>query len=186
MVVENRAGAGGVIAMMAVAAAAPDGYVLQLGGLGHNVIPPVTRTGMPIDIPKTIIPIMQAAEFLNVLVVGGNHPARTLQEFIDYQKKSGKTLLYGSNGVGSSSHLTSELFGLRTGLKVQHVPYKAASDALVGAANGDLDLLFMNMPPTLPMIQAGRLRPWPSPAAIARSSFRTCRPCRRRVWPIST
>src|SRR5690606_37112311 len=141
----------------AVAASPPDGYVLQLGGLGHNVIPAVTRTGMPLDIPKRIMPIMQAAEFLNVLVVPSSHPANSLQEFIAYQKKSDKPLLYGSNGVGSSSHMTSELFGLRAGLKVQHVPYRAASDALAGAAMGDLDLLFMNMPPSLPIIQSGRL-----------------------------
>jgi len=167
VVVENRAGAGGVICMLAVAASPPDGYVLQLGGLGHNVIPPVTRTGMPIDIPKRIIPIAQAAEFLNVLVVGSQHPANSLQEYIAYQKKTGKTLLYGSNGVGSSSHMTSELFGLRTGMKVQHVPYKGASEALVGVANGDLDLLFMNLPPTLPMIQSGRLK-----ALAVTSSYR--------------
>lgn len=159
VVVENKAGAGGVICMQAVAARAPDGYTLQLGGLGHNVIPAVTRADMPLDVSTSLMPIAQAAEFLNVLLVGRDHPANTLQEFIDYQKKADKVLLYGSNGVGSSSHLTSELFGQRTGLKVQHVPYKAASDALVGVSQGDLDLLFMNLPPSLPMIQSGRLKP---------------------------
>lgn len=158
VVVENKPGAGGIICMLAVAASAPDGYTLQLGGLGHNVIPPVTRSGIPIDIPKAIVPIAQAAEFLNVFLVRANHPANSLQEFIEYQKKQGKPILYGSNGVGSSSHLTSELFGLRTGFKMEHVPYKAASDALIGTANGDLDAIFMNMPPSLPIIQSGRLK----------------------------
>lgn len=170
VVVENKPGAGGVICMLAVAASAPNGYTLQTGGLGHNVIPPVTRTGIPVDLTKAIMPIAQAAEFLNVLVVSANHPARTLQEFIEYQKekvKSGKTILYGSNGVGSSSHLTSELFGIRTNLKLEHVPYKAASEALIGIANGDLDLLFMNMPPSLPIIKSGRLR-----ALAVTSSYR--------------
>src|SRR5690606_11193174 len=145
-------------------------YTLQTGGLGHNVIPPVTRTGIPVDLTKAIIPIAQAAEFLNVLVVSANHPARSLQEFIEYQEekvKSGKTILYGSNGVGSSSHLTSELFGIRTNLKLEHVPYKGASEALIGTANGDLDLLFMNMPPSLPIIESGRLR-----ALAVTSSYR--------------
>ncbi|MBB5215525.1 Bug family tripartite tricarboxylate transporter substrate binding protein [Parapusillimonas granuli] len=170
VVVENKPGAGGIICMLAVAAAAPDGYTLQTGGLGHNVIPPVTRTGIPVDLTKALIPIAQPAEFLNVLVVRSDHPARNLQEFIDYQKKKsqgGKSILYGSNGVGSSSHLASELFGIRTDLKVEHVPYKGASEALIGTANGDLDLLFMNMPPTLPMIQSGRLR-----ALAVTSSYR--------------
>jgi len=159
VVVENKPGAGGVICMIDVARAAPDGYTLQLGGLGHNVIPHVTRSGLPIDIPNQIMCIAQAAEFLNVLVVPKNHPANSLQEFIDYQKGRKEAVLYGSNGVGSSSHMTSELFGMRTGLKLDHVPYKAASDALIGTANGDLDLLFMNMPPALPIIQSGMLKP---------------------------
>ena len=170
VIVENKPGAGGVICMLEVAASEPDGYTLQTGGLGHNVIPPVTRTGIPVDLIKAIMPIAQAAEFPNVLVVSANHPARTLQEFIELQQekvKSGKNILYGSNGVGSSSHLTSELFGIRTNLLLEHVPYKAASDALIGTANGDLDLLFMNMPPSLPIIKSGRLR-----ALAVTSSYR--------------
>ncbi|AEC20150.1 putative secreted protein [Pusillimonas sp. T7-7] len=170
VVVANKPGAGGVICMLEVAASKADGYTLQTGGLGHNVIPPLTRTGIPVDLTKAIMPIAQAAEFLNVLVVSADHPAQTLQEFIEYLKekvKSGKTILYGSNGVGSSSHMTSELFGIRTNLKLEHVPYKAAADALIGTANGDLDLLFMNMPPSLPIIESGRLR-----ALAVTSSYR--------------
>ncbi|MGV3652795.1 MAG: Bug family tripartite tricarboxylate transporter substrate binding protein [Noviherbaspirillum sp.] len=159
VIVENKPGAGGVICMTTVAAAPPDGYTLQTGGLGHNVIPAVVQTGLPIDIPKTIMPIAQAAEFLNVLVVGANHPANSLQELIQMLKSNPKVPLYGSNGMGSSSHMTSELFAMRTGIRLQHVPYKGAGEALIGTANGDLDLLFMNMPPSLPMIQSGKLKP---------------------------
>ena len=82
-----------------------------------------------------------------------------LQDLIQILKSKSQPPLYGSNGMGSSSHMTSELFSQRTGIKIQHVPYKAASEALVGTANGDLDLLFMNMPPSLPMIQSGKVRP---------------------------
>jgi tripartite-type tricarboxylate transporter receptor subunit TctC len=158
VVVENKPGAGGVICMSTVAASIPNGYTLQTGGLGHNVIPAVVQTGLPIDIPKAIIPIAQAAEFINVLVVGINHPANSLQDLIQMLKSNAKSPLYGSNGMGSSSHMTSELFAIRTGIKLQHVPYKAASEALVGVSNGDLDLLFMNMPPSLPMIQSGKVK----------------------------
>lgn len=159
VVVDNKPGAGGVLCMTAVAAAAPDGYTLQTGGLGHNVIPAVTWSGLPLDIPKAIMPIAQMAEFLNVLVVRADHPANSLQDLIRYQKEASRTLLYGSNGVGSSSHMTSELYAIRTGIQVEHVPYKGAADALIGTANGDLDFLFMNMPPTLPVIRTGRLKP---------------------------
>src|SRR5690606_25284798 len=102
VIVENKPGAGGVICMTAVAGAASDGYTLQTGGLGHNVIPAVVQTGLPIDIPKTIMPIAQAAEFLNVLVVGANHPANSLQDLIRMLKANPKAPLYGSNGMGSS------------------------------------------------------------------------------------
>ncbi|MDB5824878.1 MAG: putative secreted protein [Herminiimonas sp.] len=167
VVVENKAGAGGIVCMTVVAAAAPDGYTLQTGGLGHNVIPPVITTGLPIDFAKALMPIAQAAEFLNLLVVRADHPANSVPQLIEYLKSRSKARLYGSNGVGSSAHLTSELFGIKAGLKLEHVPYKAASEALIGTANGDLDLLFMNMPPTLPMIQTGRLK-----ALAVTSSYR--------------
>ena len=167
-IVENKPGAGGVLCMITVSEAEPDGYTLQLGGLGHNVIPPVTRSGLPIDIPKTIIPIAQAAEFINILAVPKDHPADTLQEFIDYQKEQNQLSLYGSNGVGSSSHLTSELYALQTGQEVEHVPYTASSDALLGVANGDLDFIFMNLPPTLSLIQSGKLK-----ALAVTSSYRS-------------
>lgn len=167
VLVENKPGAGGIIGMLMVAAAAPDGYTLQTGGLGHNVIPPVIRTGIPIDIPKAIMPIAQIAEFVNVLLVRANHPANSLDELLAYERSKAAKLNFGSNGIGSSSHMTGELFAIRTKLKLQHIPYKAASDALIGVVNGDLDLCFMNMPPALPMVQSGKLK-----ALAVTSSYR--------------
>jgi len=158
VVIENRAGAGGVIGMQAAAAAKPDGYTLTTGGLGHNVLPPATLRGLPIDIPTALLPIAQVAEFVNALVVRADHPANTVSELIEHLRASKRKPLYGSNGVGSSSQMTAELFAMRTGLKFDHVPYKGAADALVGTANGDLDLCFMNLPPTLPMVEGKRLK----------------------------
>lgn len=158
VVIENRAGAGGVIGMQAAAAAKPDGYTLTTGGLGHNVLPPATLRGLPIDIPTALLPIAQVAEFVNALVVRADHPANTVSELIAHLRASKRKPLYGSNGVGSSSQMTAELFAMRTGLKFDHVPYKGAADALVGTANGDLDLCFMNLPPTLPMVEGKRLK----------------------------
>jgi tripartite-type tricarboxylate transporter receptor subunit TctC len=156
--VENRAGAGGLIGMQAAAASAPDGYTLATGGLGNNVIPPVTMKGLPIDIPKVLIPVAQVGEFANVLVLRADHPARSVDELVRGFKSMKAAPLYGSNGTGTSSHLTSELFGLRTGVKVSHVPYKGSTDALVGVANGDLDFCFMNVPPSLPLVAAGKIK----------------------------
>jgi len=158
VVIDNRAGAGGVIGMQAAAAAVPDGYTLTTGGLGHNVLPPVTLKGLPIDIPKVLLPVAQVAEFVNVLVVRADHPANTVQELLAHLRASKSKALYGSNGVGSSSQMTAELFAMQGGVKLDHVPYKGASEALIGTANGDLELCFMNMPPTLAMVQAGKLK----------------------------
>lgn len=158
VIVENRPGAGGVIAMQAVAAAPPDGYTLQSGGLGNNVIPVVTIKGLPIDIPKALVPVAQVGEFSNVLVLRVNHPARNVQEFTASCKAASAPPTFGSNGTGTSAHLTGELFALRSGFKALHVPYKNSSDALIGVANGELDFCFMNLPPSLPLITAGRLK----------------------------
>lgn len=158
VVIENRAGAGGVIGMQAAAASKPDGYTLTTGGLGHNVLPPATLRGLPLDIPTALLPIAQVAEFVNALVVRVDHPANSVPELIQYLKTSKRKPLYGSNGIGSSSQMTAELFAMRTGLQFDHVPYKGASEALVGTANGDLDICFMNLPPTLPMVEGKRLK----------------------------
>jgi tripartite-type tricarboxylate transporter receptor subunit TctC len=158
VVIENRAGAGGVIGMQAAAASRPDGYTLTTGGLGHNVLPPATLRGLPLDIPTALLPIAQVAEFVNALVVRTDHPANSVPELVEYLRASKRKPLYGSNGVGSSSQMTAELFAMRTGLKFDHVPYKGAADALVGTANGDLDICFMNLPPTLAMVEGKRLK----------------------------
>lgn len=158
VVVENRAGAGGVIGMQAAASSKPDGYTLATGGLGNNVLPPVTLSGLPLDIPAALLPVAQVAEFVNALVVRMDHPANSVEELVAYLRSNKRRPLYGSNGVGSSSQMTAELFAMRTGLKFDHVPYKGATEALVGTSNGDLDLCFMNLPPTLPMIEGKHLK----------------------------
>ncbi len=157
-VVENRAGAGGVIGMQLAAQAKPDGYTLATGGLGNNVLPPVTLHGLPLDIPKALLPVAQVAEFVNALVIRADHPANSVSELIAYLKASPRKPLYGSNGIGTSSQMTAELFAIQAGLSVSHVPYKGASDALLGTATGDLDFCFMNLPPTLAMIETHKLK----------------------------
>lgn len=158
VVVENRAGAGGMIGMQVAASSKPDGYTLATGGLGNNVLPPVTLRGLPLDIPTALTPVAQVAEFVNALVVRVDHPANSVPELVEYLRSSKRKPLYGSNGVGSSSQMTAELFAMRVGLKFDHVPYKGATEALVGTSNGDLDLCFMNLPPTLPMVEGKHLK----------------------------
>lgn len=159
VVVENRPGASGLIGQQLVAAAAPDGYTFIMGGLGGNVLPPVTVRGLPLDVPKTFVPVAQIAEFVNVLVVAKESPLSNVQEFLAYAKsKPAGSLSYGSNGIGTSAHLTTEFFAQRTGLKMQHVPYKGSNELNIDVANGNLDFCFSNLPPVLPLIKKGNLK----------------------------
>jgi len=154
---ENKPGASGMIGKQYVARAKPDGYTLSAGGLGGNVIPAVTMKGLPLDVAKDFAPVAGIAGFANVLVVGPNSPANSAKELVEYARKKG-TVTAGTNGIGTSAHLTTELFALRTGIKFDHVPYKGGSEAQIGISNGDLDFGFANMTSAVPMIKAGKLK----------------------------
>jgi len=156
-VLENKPGASGMIGKQYVARAKPDGYTLSSSGLGGAVIPAVTMKGLPLDIIKSFAPVAGVAGFANVLVVGPNFPGSTVQDLVAYAKKKG-TVAAGTNGIGTSAHLTSELFALKTGIKFDHVPYKGGAEAQIGISNGDLDFGFANMTSAIPMIKAGKLK----------------------------
>ena len=158
VVVENRPGASGVIGQQVVAKAPPDGYVLSSGGLGGNVLPPLTVEGLPLDVLKALVPVALTSEFVNVLVVPRNHPANTVGDFIKSVKAQNKPLLFGANGIGSSAHLAGEFFGMRTGVKMEVVSYKGASEILVDVVNGGLQCTFANLPSVLPLMRDGRIK----------------------------
>jgi tripartite-type tricarboxylate transporter receptor subunit TctC len=158
VIVENKPGAGGVIGMQYVASARPDGYTLLTGGLGSNVLPPVTIEGLPLDIVKSLVPVAQVAEFVNVLVVRRDHPANSVAELVRSAKSGANPLLYATNGVGSSSHLTGEFFGMKTGVKVTPVPYKGSSELLVDVVSGNVEMTFGNLPAVFALVRDGRLK----------------------------
>lgn len=159
VIVENRPGAMGLIGQQRVAAANPDGYTLMLNGLGGNVLPPVTVRGLPLDIVKSFVPIAGVAEFVNVLVVGDKAPVKSVRELIDLIKRKGpEGLSYASTGVGSSSHLTSELFSQRVNEKLLHIPYQGGAELLVDVANGNVDFCFANLPSVLGLLKKGSVR----------------------------
>ena len=168
VVVENRPGASGVIGQQYVAGLPADGYTLITGGLGGNVIPPVTVRNLPLDVVKSFVPIAQVAEFVNVLVVASNYPANTVAELIARARHAQRPLSYGSNGLGSSVHLTSELFAMTAGIPLVHAPYKGSSEALIDTANGNLDFCFSNLPPLVPLLKSGKVK-----ALAVTSPYRT-------------
>lgn len=158
VVVENRPGASGVIGQQLVAKAPPDGYTLSSGGLGGNVLPPLTVDGLPLDVLKSLVPVALTAEFVNVLVVSRDHPANSVASFIKDVKARNKPLLFGANGIGSSAHLAGEFFGTRADVKMEVVSYKGAADILVDVVNGGLECTFANLPSVLPLLKNGRIK----------------------------
>jgi tripartite-type tricarboxylate transporter receptor subunit TctC len=158
MVVENKAGASGVIGLQYALTKKADGYTLIGGGLG-TILPIATMTNLPIDIAKSIVPIAQVADFANVIVVGQNSPYTSLQQLLEAARKStDRPFTCGANDRGSSPHLATELFMLRTDTKMTYVPYRGPNEIIVDLVNGGLELGISSLPSYVSMIRGGRLR----------------------------
>jgi tripartite-type tricarboxylate transporter receptor subunit TctC len=156
-VVENQAGAGGVIASQTVARAAPDGYTLMQGYVATHGTNPATRK-VPYDALKDFTPIGMIGATPNALVISTGVPAKTLAEFIDYVKKNPDKLNYGSAGPGSLTHLTMELLKQQAGLQMTHVPYKGIAPAFNDLLGGQTQAMFPGLAAAMPHLRSGRVR----------------------------
>jgi tripartite-type tricarboxylate transporter receptor subunit TctC len=157
VVVENRAGAGGVLGMDLVAKAG-DGHTLGVGFNGPIAFAPHMMRKMPYDPAKDLAPLVLATSQPNVLAVQTSNPANTVAEFVAWAQAQGSKLSYGSVGNGSSSHLTMELFKGVARFEAVHVPYAGSPPAATSLAAGDTQALFAVAPALLPLIQAGRVK----------------------------
>jgi tripartite-type tricarboxylate transporter receptor subunit TctC len=158
IVVDNKAGAGGMLGMDAVAKAAPDGYTLGIGFNGPIAFGPYMYKKMPYDPGKDLLPIVMTTSQPSVLAVQASNPANTVSEFVAWAKKQGDKLSYGSVGNGSSSHLSMELFKSMAGFEAVHVPYSGSPPAATSLAAGETQALFAVAPALLPLIQGGRVK----------------------------
>ncbi len=158
LVVENKAGAGGMLGMDVAAKAAPDGYTLAIGFNGPVAFAPFMYKKMPYDPGKDLAAIVLTTSQPNVLAVAASNPAKTLPEFVAWAKTQGGKLAYGSVGNGSSSHLTMELFKAQTGIDAVHVPYAGSPPAATSLAAGDTQMLFAVAPALLPLVSGGRIK----------------------------
>ncbi len=158
VVVENKAGAGGMLGMDVVAKAAPDGYTLGVGFNGPVAFGPHMYKKMPYDPAKELLPIVLTTSQPNVLAVQASNPANTLPEFVAWAKTQGGKLSYGSVGNGSSSHLTMELLKSVAGIDAVHIPYGGSPPAATSLAAGETQALFTVAPALLPLIQGGRIK----------------------------
>jgi tripartite-type tricarboxylate transporter receptor subunit TctC len=158
VVVENRPGAGGVVGSDYVAKSAPDGYTLIMGNAGSHGINAAVYSKLPYDIQHDFAPVSQVAVAPNVMVINPSVPASSVAEFIAYAKANPGKFSYASGGNGSSAHMSMELFKSMSGIDLQHVPYKGSSPALTDVVSGQVIAFIGNMPPTVPLIKAGKLR----------------------------
>ena len=158
IVVDNKAGAGGNIGADFVAKAPADGYTLVMGTVGTHSINGALYSKMPYDMVKDFVPVAHVASAPNLLVVTNELPVKTVAELIAYMKANPNKLSFGSPGIGSSVHVSGELFKSMTGTTMQHVPYKGRQFAIPDLVGGQIQLMFDNMPSALPMAKEGKIR----------------------------
>lgn len=156
-VVENKPGASGNIATEAAARSTPDGYTLLLGTVGTQAINPSVYKNIPYDTLKDFSPVTLIASVPNVLVVNPSNKAKTVAELVEQGK--GRPVTFASSGAGSSIHLSGELFKSMTQLDMTHIPYRGSAPAVTDLIGGQVEMIFDNLPTSLPFIQSGNLRP---------------------------
>jgi len=157
-IVENRAGAGGNLGAAAVAKAAPDGYTFLVGTVSTHAINPFLYSKLPYDTVKDFAPVSLIARLPNILVVHPSLPVNNVQELVAYLKANPDKLSYGSSGAGTSIHLAAELFKIRTGTTMTHVPFRSSGDIMNNLTGGHINLAFDNITLAWPQVKAGRLR----------------------------
>jgi tripartite-type tricarboxylate transporter receptor subunit TctC len=156
-IVDNRAGANGIVGSEMVARAAPDGYTLLFVSSPHSVNPSMYAK-LPYDTLRDFVPISMIASSPYILVVHPSLPVHNVKQLIALAKKQPDQVLYGSGGSGSSAHLSAELFNQMADVKLREVPFKGAGPALIGTLSGEVALVFGNALTVKPHIDSGRVR----------------------------
>ncbi|MEI6836501.1 MAG: tripartite tricarboxylate transporter substrate binding protein [Alcaligenaceae bacterium] len=158
VVLENKAGANGVIGANYVARATPDGYTLLFSHVGPITISPAVQKDMPYDAVRDFAPITQVVSAPTVLVVRPDLPIHNLKEFIEYARANPGKLSYGSVGTGSTTHLAGEILATMADVKMLHVPYKGAAPVMNDLLGGQINCTFLNIAALLPYIKSGQVR----------------------------
>jgi tripartite-type tricarboxylate transporter receptor subunit TctC len=158
VVVDNVPGAGGNIGADKVAKSAADGHTLVMATVGTHAINGALYAKMPYDMVKDFTPVAHVASAPNLLVVTNDLPVKSVAELISYMKANPNKLSFGSPGIGTSVHVSGELFKSMTGTSMQHVPYKGRQFAIPDLVGGQIQVMFDNMPSALPMAKEGKIR----------------------------
>jgi tripartite-type tricarboxylate transporter receptor subunit TctC len=168
VVVDNRSGASGNIALEVAAKAAPDGYTLLVGNVSTNAINETTfAKTMSIKPSRDLTGVTNLIELPHVYATNPGVPANTLKDFVDYVKKSGGKLNYGSAGIGTYPHLDAARFLKAAGIQMTHIPYKAGGAGMItGILGGEVQLIMVNLASSIPHIRSGKIKAmattWPT------------------------
>ncbi len=157
VIVDNRAGANGIIGTEIVARAPADGYTLLFVSSPHSINPSM-YSKLPYDTLRDFAPVSMVASSPYILVTHPSLPVRNVKELIALAKQRPNEILYASGGSGSSAHLTAELFNQMAGIKLREIPFKGAGPALIGTVTGEVALVFGNALTVKPHIDSARLR----------------------------
>jgi tripartite-type tricarboxylate transporter receptor subunit TctC len=155
--VENKPGAGGNLGVLDVARSAPDGYSVVMSTSGIQAINPFLYSKMPLEVNKDLAPVAPIVALNNVLVVHPSVAARSVQQIIALAKKEPGRLTYASSGNGTSIHMSGAMFTYLTKTDIVHIPYKGSAPAVTDLLAGQTNMMFDNIPSSLPHIKAGKL-----------------------------
>ena len=156
--VENKPGAGGNLGGVEAARSAPDGYTIFMSTSGIQAINPALYAKMPFDPNKDLVPVAPLVSLNNVLVVNPSLPAHTVKDVIELARKEPGKLTYASSGNGTSIHMSGAMFTYLTKTDIVHIPYKGSAPAVTDLLAGQTNMMFDNIPSSLPHIRAGKLR----------------------------
>lgn len=158
VVIENKPGANGIIALDFVAKSAPDGYTILMANLGPNAINPVVYNKLPYDAIKDFAPITLTTIVPQIMVVTPSLPVKSAQDLIAYSKANPGKVTFASAGNGASNHLSGEMFNAMAGIKMVHVPYKGDTPSMVDVMSGTVNVALPTAVAVMPHIKSGRLR----------------------------
>jgi tripartite-type tricarboxylate transporter receptor subunit TctC len=158
IVIENRAGASGMVGAELVAKSPPDGYTVLVGNIASLAMNVGIYSKMPYDPAKDLTPIMRTVAVDYAMVVHPSVPARTVADFVAYARANPGKLSYGSAGSGSAPHLSTELFKQRAGIDIVHIPFKGGGPMVTDLLGGQIQMVIADQANLMPHVKAGKLR----------------------------
>jgi tripartite-type tricarboxylate transporter receptor subunit TctC len=158
VVVDNKPGASGLLAMRIVAGAAPDGYTIILSSESNHILLPLLDSKLPLDVSREFVPISLSGQFQHTLIVKKELPVTSVKELVSYLRANPAKLSFGSSGIGTQAHIAGEYLSLLTESGMVHVPYRSSPAALNDLLAGNLDLNFQSVPAVRSYVDSPRLK----------------------------